>query len=318
MGDLANFYAPKVLGELAVGYGGQNFVAAKALPIVNTPDQTGQFQTFDKSNMALDVAGLRTSPTSDVMYVDQGVTKTDYAVKGYGARAFVPNAKDEDVAGQYLASAVHVVMGNLLRVRESVGLSLIANCGNSTSLTTKWDAAGATFGTVVAGVQEMQDDLITNSGMRGNILVMGQDAWALVAGLVAAMSFDIGIPSTRTVAQRLGLSDILVAEASYVTEINNGAWDSNVDFWTAGNVALLNNGLPTMPESSGDLDSSEFIPSYGKLVQWTNGSVMNGIEWRSVENPLKGSHGGVDVFGTLYITAVEQINGACTIADVTT
>jgi len=320
MGDLANYYSPKILGELAVGYGGQRFIGARALPIVQTPDQTGQFQTFDQSNMVLDIASARVSPTSDVAYVDQGVAKTDYAVKGYSYKRFVPNALDEDIAGQYLAAGIHRIMGGLLRIRESLALTLIQASGNSTAVSTKWDASGANLGTVAAGVEEMQATVSAASGQRGNVLIMGQDVWAIVAQhLVGAYGLAPTAPSTAVLADVLGLSEVLVAEASYVTkESPLGTFDSPTAMWTAGNVALISNGVPNSRDFVGDLDSTEFTPSYGKIVQWVNGSLMNGIEWRSYENPFKGSHGGVDVQGIMYLDAIETLNDANTIADVTT
>jgi len=322
MGDLSNFYSPKLLGELAVGYGGQKFVGARALPIVITPEQTGQFQTFDKDNMALDVDSARVSPKSDVDYVDQAVSKTDYAVKGYSYKYFVPNAKDEDIAGQYLAAGVHTILGKLLRIRESVVLAKIAACGNSTSITTKWDAASTDLGTVVTGVEEMQADLVSNTGMRGNVLLMNQAVWAVVANhLVGAYGLQPTAPRTQVLADILGVSEVLVSSSTWVTEKNAGSWDTPTKAWDnagTGDVALLNNGVPNMNDFDGDIDSTEFTPAYGKIVQWVNGSTMNGIEWRSVENPYKGSHGGVDLQGIVYFDAVETLNAACTIGDVIT
>jgi len=318
MADLTQFYNPKILAELAVGYGNRRYIADLAMPTVRSADQIGTFQVFDKDNMALDIESARTSPTADVAALDFGVSKTDFTCKGYGFKHFVPNHKDEDVQGQYLAGAVQVVKDSLLNIREGIVLTKILACGNTTSITTAWDAASTDLGTVRTGVEQMQADLVDETGMPGNVLIMGRDVWAVVAGKVVGGYLTPTVPNTQMLAELLGVDRILVSEVDYVTEKNAGSWDNPTKFWTAKYAALLNNGVADMPNFDANMGSTAFTPAYGKTAQWTGGATMDGIEWRSYEWADKGSGGGVYVSGTMYIDAVETLNKAATLASVLT
>lgn len=319
MPNLDNFYNPKLLAELAVGYGNRTYVAALAMPIVRVPQTISQFPVFDQSNMLLDVESARTSPNSDVKEVDFGVAKTDVICKGYGYKHFIPNLIDEDSDGSCLKGATQAVMDELLNIRESIVLSKILACGNSTTISTKWDAASTDLGTVITGVEAMQTDLIAASGVPGNVLVMGYDVWATVKAKFGSQYTVPTVSNRQWAAEVLGVDRVLVVASRYVTKQNpKGTFDTPVVFWTAKTAALLNNGAAMQDEANAEIGSTAYTPSYGKIAQRFDGSLHNGIEWRSYEWANKGSHGGVYISGTMYIDAVETLNGACTLGTVLT
>lgn len=319
MSTLSNYYNPKLLAELAAGYGGRKYIAARALPVVQIPDKTASFIQFDKTNMVLDVDSARTSPKSDVAEIDFGESKVDIAAKGYGYKHFVPNAIDEDQAGTYLRAATQTVMDTLLNIRESIVLSKILACGNATTISTKWDAASTDFGTVVKGVEAMQADLYGETGQPGNVLIVGSDVWSVMAQRAQGQWTQPTPANRQLFAELLGVDEILVSRIKYVTKKNAGSFDNAASFWTAKYAALLNNGMAgRMDDSGGDLGSDEFTPAYGKIAQWTGGSTINGIEWSSYEWQDKGSHGGAYIRGTMYFDAVETLNKAATLGVVLT
>jgi hypothetical protein len=301
MADLTAFYADKILAELVTGYANGEFIADRAMPIVYSPDQTGYYQVFGDENKDVDTT-LRVSPTSEIPETEFSVSKTQYNLSGFGSKIFVPNAKSEDIAGQFLQGAINTIYGNLLGIREKIVLDKILACGNTTSISTTWNANGANLGTVVTGVEEMQATLLSAVGVHGNVLIMGTDVWAVCAKHIANVGVGGTVPSTQFLASLLGLDEVLVSKQA--------------SRWTAQYAALLYRGASNA--GAAGLEINMFEPSYGKTVYWTDSNLTNGVEFRRWDAPERGSHGGSYVAGTIYCDAVETMNKACTLADVLT
>lgn len=313
MPDMKSFYAPQILADLAVGSGRQEFIADKVMPITFSPDQTGYFQSFDDSEFVNDPIGELVSPTSDVQYIDYDVDKNPYVLEGHSWKHFVPNAKDEQFAGQWLRGGVNKIMGKLLRTREEKVLDKVLGCGNALTITTKFDAVGATFGTVMVGLEQARKVVRDAVGIDPDTIVMGSDVWSVIVGHMAVAFGTSGMAATpQLLAEIAQFKQILISKATTKAAVGGNA----SAIWTAKKLAALVVG-PTTEGSAGSM-TTDYEPAYGKLVYWQNGALVDGMEWRTVENPYKGSHGGVDVQGVLYYDAVETLNDAATVGDALT
>lgn len=313
MPDLKAFYNDKLLSELAVGYGNGKFIADKAMPIVYSPDKSGQFQTFDDSNYVMDQVGELASPYSDVQFIDFGVAKSDYDCQGRSWKHSIPLIEDEDTLGQHYQGAVQAIMGTLLRSREKNALGKILACGNTATITTKWDAASTDWGTVVVGIGALKKKVRDAVGEDPDTLIVGADVWDVMEAKWAVNFGTAGItPTPEAIAAKLGLKQVLVSRNSYKT----AKLGTPVPMWTVKYAGMLISG-DSQPGPAGE-EGNYFTPSFGKLVYWKKAGVNNGVEWDQYFDRTKGTHGCNIVQGTLYYDAVETLNDAAAIGAVLT
>lgn len=283
MPSVANTHVDQMLSNLAIGYRNDLFVAEQVAASIVVPDQSGYYGVFGRESWR--PRDLTVTNSSDIPEVDYEVSKSTYYCGLHAAKKFVPGISDASgVFQNELMQTTDYLTDALLLEREKGVYDWVtsaSNVTNSDSPSTKWD------GTTPAIIKYLESRRIAvrkRCGRKPNVLLMGDDVWAVVANdgeILDRVKYTQTGRVTEATLQGLTDLKILVAQVVY-DSANEGQAVVGADLWPA-ETALLAYQTPG--------GSTMGTPDSFKLFNWQLAGM--GIQVSQIPDEVKGYAGGV-------------------------
>lgn len=270
-----SFYQDPVLAGVASGFRDGGFVADQVFPVVVVGTQTGQVFNIDPDNDFLrdqDTVRAPGAPANVIPF--NAPTKTQYNAIDHALTGVIPDELRKQAISETQAALPEVqrVTAKILRRREIELVTTLGTLSQTSSPTTKWNAA---LGDAIKDIVEKKQTIRDSVGADPTSLVIPAqvlDAISQTASYKSQIRYTnspltLGIDETAAVlAKACGLREVIVAR-SYKNNARFGQTASNATIWGENVLLFVKDPVPSasMPQQT-----------LGMHIVWSGGEAGQG------------------------------------------